>query len=83
MQFTCRAARVLSGCALLCASGATVAQTWPAKPVRVVIPWPPGGSNDVVGRIVMQKVGESLGQDRKSTRLNSSHSQQSRMPSSA
>mgnify|MGYP003339457227 FL=1 len=62
MQFTCRAARVLSGCALLCASGATVAQTWPAKPVRVVIPWPPGGSNDVVGRIVMQKVGESLGQ---------------------
>lgn len=38
------------------------AQTWPAKPVRVVIPWPPGGSNDVVGRIVMQKVGESLGQ---------------------
>ncbi|HTD89719.1 MAG TPA: tripartite tricarboxylate transporter substrate binding protein, partial [Burkholderiales bacterium] len=35
---------------------------WPAKPVRVVIPWPPGGSNDVVGRIVMQKVGEALGQ---------------------
>ncbi len=45
----------------LCA-GAALAQTWPAKPVRVVIPWPPGGSNDVVGRIVMQKVGESLGQ---------------------
>jgi tripartite-type tricarboxylate transporter receptor subunit TctC len=42
--------------------GAAVAQTWPAKAVRVVIPWPPGGSNDVVGRIVMQKVGESLGQ---------------------
>lgn len=38
------------------------AQGWPAKTVRVVIPWPPGGSNDVVGRIVMQKVGESLGQ---------------------
>jgi len=30
--------------------------------VRVVIPWPPGGSNDVVGRIVTQKVGENLGQ---------------------
>ncbi|MEQ1774133.1 MAG: tripartite tricarboxylate transporter substrate binding protein [Burkholderiales bacterium] len=42
--------------------GVAAAQTWPAKPVRVVIPWPPGGSNDVVGRIVMQKVGESLGQ---------------------
>jgi len=38
------------------------AQSYPAKTVRVVIPWPPGGSNDVVGRIVMQKVGEALGQ---------------------
>ena len=38
------------------------AQSWPAKPVRVVIPWPPGGSNDVVGRVVLQKVSESLGQ---------------------
>ena len=38
------------------------AQTYPAKPVRVLIPWPPGGSNDVVGRIVMQRVGEALGQ---------------------
>ena len=38
------------------------AQNYPAKPVRVLIPWPPGGSNDVAGRIVMQKVGESLGQ---------------------
>ena len=37
-------------------------QAYPVKPVRVVIPWPPGGSNDVVGRIVMQKVAESLGQ---------------------
>jgi tripartite-type tricarboxylate transporter receptor subunit TctC len=42
--------------------GAAMAQTWPAKAVRVVIPWPPGGSNDAVGRIVMQKVSESLGQ---------------------
>ncbi|MBI3045104.1 MAG: tripartite tricarboxylate transporter substrate binding protein [Betaproteobacteria bacterium] len=41
---------------------ATVAQTYPAKPVRVVIPWPAGGSNDVVGRLVLQKVSESLGQ---------------------
>ena len=38
------------------------AQGYPAKVVRVVIPWPAGGSNDVVGRIVFQKVGESLGQ---------------------
>lgn len=38
------------------------AQNYPAKVVRVVIPWPPGGSNDVVGRVVMQKVSEALGQ---------------------
>ena len=39
-----------------------MAQTYPAKTVRVVIPWPAGGSNDVVGRIVSQKLSESLGQ---------------------
>jgi len=38
------------------------AQGYPAKPVRVVIPWPPGGSNDIVGRLVTQKMSESLGQ---------------------
>ena len=38
------------------------AQAYPSKAVRVVIPWPAGGSNDVVGRIVMQKLSESLGQ---------------------
>ena len=41
---------------------AVLAQAYPVKTVRVVIPWPAGGSNDVVGRIVMQKLSESLGQ---------------------
>ena len=41
---------------------AAFAQNYPAKTVRVVIPWPPGGSNDVAGRIVMQKLGEAMGQ---------------------
>lgn len=35
-----------------------MAQAYPTKPVRVVIVFPPGGSNDVVGRIVFQKVSE-------------------------
>ncbi|MBI4207618.1 MAG: tripartite tricarboxylate transporter substrate binding protein [Betaproteobacteria bacterium] len=39
-----------------------IAQGYPAKPVRVVIPWPPGGSNDVVGRLVLQKLSEWTGQ---------------------
>lgn len=41
---------------------AAVAQNYPDKPVRVIIPWPPGGSNDIVGRVVMQKMTENLGQ---------------------
>jgi tripartite-type tricarboxylate transporter receptor subunit TctC len=49
-------------CAALLAAGTAAAQSYPSKAVRVVIPWPPGGSNDVVGRVVMQKVGELLGQ---------------------
>ncbi len=52
-------------CALTLALSAVpsvFAQAYPAKTVRVVIPWPPGGSNDAVGRIVMQKLGEGMGQ---------------------
>jgi len=51
-----------AGAALVFAAGIAAAQSYPAKPVRVVIPWPPGGANDIAGRIVMQKVGEALGQ---------------------
>jgi len=38
------------------------AQAYPAKPVRVVIPHGPGGSNDIVGRIVFTKMSEVVGQ---------------------
>ena len=38
------------------------AQNYPVKPVRILIPWPPGGANDVVGRIVAQRMTEQLGQ---------------------
>jgi len=44
------------------ATSAGSGQAYPAKPVRVVIPWPPGGSNDIVGRMVLQKLAESMGQ---------------------
>jgi len=47
---------------VLLVPAAVAAQSYPNKPVRVVIPWPAGGSNDVVGRIVAQKLSESLGQ---------------------
>jgi len=42
--------------ALVLASPALIrvapAATWPEKPVRIIIPWPPGGSTDIVGRIL-------------------------------
>lgn len=39
-----------------------IAQAYPSKPVRVIIVFPPGGSNDVVGRLVFQKMSELMGQ---------------------
>lgn len=48
--------------ALMLASPAAVAQNYPAKTVRVIVPWPPGGSNDITARIVFQKIIANTGQ---------------------
>jgi tripartite-type tricarboxylate transporter receptor subunit TctC len=37
------------------------AQAYPSRPIRFIVPFPPGGGNDIVGRIVAQKLSESLG----------------------
>jgi tripartite-type tricarboxylate transporter receptor subunit TctC len=40
----------------------TMADDYPSRPIRLIIPFPPGGSNDVVGRIVANQLGQKLGQ---------------------
>lgn len=64
MKLLCRIACFITAVFSLALSvpAAVLAQAYPSKPVRVVIVFPPGGSNDVVGRIVFQKMNEIMGQ---------------------
>jgi tripartite-type tricarboxylate transporter receptor subunit TctC len=52
--------KLLALLALCCSSA--FAQTYPAKPITLIIPFPPGGSTDIVGRIAADGMGRELGQ---------------------
>ena len=63
MKVSRRAALAAIGSTLLLSRiGARAADAYPAKPVRLVVAWPPGSSADTSARLLAQKLGESLGQ---------------------
>src|SRR5262245_6709995 len=57
-------ARLLSvlGLALAIASPTALAQGFPEKPLRLVVPFPPGGGSDILARTIAPKTAEALGQ---------------------
>ena len=55
-------ASLLAPTALLGARSALAQDKWPSKPITYVVPFTPGGSTDVIGRLIAQKLGEALGQ---------------------
>lgn len=64
MQRHCKVAlmQVLAACFAMAVASGAQAQPYPSKPVKMIVPFPPGGTTDVVARVVGQKVGDKWGQ---------------------
>jgi len=56
---TVRGALLFLSCAFSCAA---LAQSYPARAIRMVVPWPPGGGADIMARILADPLGRTLGQ---------------------
>jgi len=44
------------------ASGVQAQPAWPAKPIRIIVPYPPGGTSDIIARAISQQLSEALKQ---------------------
>lgn len=55
-------AGLLALAATWAASPAAAAGSWPQRPVRLIIPYPPGGAGDIIGRLLSSSLGTALGQ---------------------
>lgn len=53
---------LLAAGALAAVGGAARAQTWPTRPIRLVVPFATGGGSDFIGRFMAQRLGQALGQ---------------------
>jgi tripartite-type tricarboxylate transporter receptor subunit TctC len=62
MKFIIVAGGVTLAGVLVGVAGVVTAQSYPSKPIRLISPYPPGGANDILARIISPKLGESLGQ---------------------
>jgi len=58
-----RAIAAIAATLASCAAPAAFAQSWPAKPITMMVPFPPGGPTDLVARVLAHKLGEQLGQN--------------------
>jgi len=54
--------RVAATSLLVALASAAFAQAYPAKPIRLIVPWPPTGTVDILGRTLGQKLSEQMGQ---------------------
>jgi tripartite-type tricarboxylate transporter receptor subunit TctC len=53
---------LLGGAAMVLPAAAHAADDYPHRPIRLIVPYPPGGGTDIVGRVLGEKLGASLGQ---------------------
>lgn len=56
-----RRSLVLAGLAAMLVPGFTAAQDFPTRPIKLIVGYPPGGSNDIVARLIAPRLGEALG----------------------